>query len=148
MVLTADCLPLLLCDRAGQVVAAVHAGWRGLLHGVVEHTVQQMGVAPADLLVWLGVAIGPSAFEVGSEVRQLFIDHNSATVAAFTPSPRPNHWLADLYALARLRLAHLGITAVFGGGRCTVHDPEQFFSYRRDGAMSGRMAALIWLDGG
>lgn len=143
-VLTADCLPLLLCDRAGARVAAVHAGWRGLAAGVIETALDAMGCAPQDLLCWLGPAIGPDAFEVGSEVRAAFLAGNPETGAAFRPSPT-GRWLADIYTLARLRLQARGVGYVGGGGYCTVHDPERFFSYRRDGK-TGRMASLIWLE--
>jgi hypothetical protein len=153
-VMTADCLPLLLCDEAGTVVAAAHAGWRGLAGGVVEATVEAMNVAPEQLLVWLGPAIGPAAFEVGEEVRQAFMAHDPAATKAFVPrQPLTPHssslteskWLADIYLLARQRLALLGVKRVYGGGLCTYADAERFYSYRRDRA-TGRMASLIWLD--
>jgi YfiH family protein len=142
-VLTADCLPLLLCDRAGTRVAAVHAGWRGLASGVVEAAVARMQAAPEDLLVWLGPAIGPDVFEVGDEVRDAFLSYDPGGGAAFRPSPA-GRWLADIYLVARRRLGLLGVGNVWGGGYCTVTDPDRFFSYRRDGA-TGRMASLIWL---
>jgi YfiH family protein len=143
-VLTADCLPVLFCDRAGTRVAAAHAGWRGLAAGVLERTVDALGAAPADVLAWLGPAIGPQAFLVGEEVRTAFLSQDQATAAAFRPH-REGRWLADLYALARRRLSRHGVDAVYGGGLCTFSDPMQFFSYRRDGT-TGRMASLIWLD--
>ncbi|MDJ0807704.1 MAG: peptidoglycan editing factor PgeF [Gammaproteobacteria bacterium] len=143
-VLTADCLPLLICDRQGERVCAVHAGWRGLAAGVIEAALRRLDRPPADLLVWLGPAIGPRAFEVGDEVRQAFIRQSSAAEAAFEPS-RSGHWLADLYALARQRLTRLGAGFVGGGDYCTVTDRERFYSYRRDG-VTGRMASLIWLQ--
>jgi YfiH family protein len=143
-VLTADCLPLLLCDRAGTRVAAVHAGWRGLVGGVIEACVTRLEVAPADLLVWLGPAIGPAAFEVGPEVRAAFLSADAGAGQAFRPSPS-GRWLADLYRLARRRLDALGVGGVWGGGYCTATDRERFYSYRRDGT-TGRMASLIWLD--
>ncbi len=142
-VLTADCLPLLLCDRAGSRVAAVHAGWRGLLAGVVEATLARLALPGSELLVWLGPAIGPDAFEVGPEVREAFLAVDTAAAAAFRPSPQ-GRWLADIYLLARQRLARCGVTAVYGGDRCTVHEAQRFYSYRRDG-VTGRMASLIWL---
>jgi len=146
-VLTADCLPLLLCDRDGREVAAVHAGWRGLAGGVIEAAVARMAAAPGDLLAWLGPAIGPDAFEVGDEVRAAFVAQNPASADAFRPSPT-GRWLADIYRLARLRLAACGLESVHGGTHCTYSEPERFFSYRRDGA-TGRMASLVWLsDGG
>lgn len=145
VVMTADCLPVLFCDRAGTVVAAAHAGWRGLLAGVLESTLHAMGVAPGELLAWLGPAIGPQAFEVGDEVRAAFVAHDPAAAAAFA-AHTPGKWLADIELLARQRLNQAGVTAIYGGGMCTVSDPERFFSYRRDG-QTGRMAALIWLEG-
>jgi YfiH family protein len=143
-VLTADCLPILMCDRAGTRVAAVHAGWRGLAAGVCEAAVARMQAAPADLLVWLGPAIGPRAFEVGDEVRAAFLGEDPGAAAAFCPSPG-GRWLADLYLLARQRLGALGVGEVWGGDLCTYTDARRFYSYRRDG-VTGRMASLIWLD--
>lgn len=151
-VLTADCLPVLFCDRRGTVVAAAHAGWRGLADGVLEAAVAAMAAEPGEILAWLGPAIGPQAFEVGEEVRQIFMVHDPAAALAFTPSsltPQPvgssPKWLADIYLLARQRLARVGVRQVFGGDFCTHTDAERFYSYRRDGA-TGRMASLIWLD--
>jgi YfiH family protein len=142
-VLTADCLPLLLCDRAGQTVAAVHAGWRGLAAGVVERAVGALGADPEEVLAWLGPAIGPEAFEVGAEVRDLFLTADTGALEAFRPGAE-GRWLADLGVLAGRRLERVGVRAVFGGGLCTYSDPSRFFSYRRDG-VTGRMASLIWL---
>ena len=144
-VLTADCLPVLLCDRAGSVVAAAHAGWRGLAGGVLEATVAAMQVPPEGILAWMGAAIGPQAFEVGDEVREAFVAQHPQAVAAFVSQPTPGKWLADIYHLARIRLAHAGVQAIHGGGRCTFSEADSFFSYRRDG-VTGRMAALIWLE--
>ncbi|MFO7542052.1 MAG: peptidoglycan editing factor PgeF [Thiobacillus sp.] len=143
-VLTADCLPVLFCDRTGSVVAAAHAGWRGLADGVLEATVAAMQVPPGDILAWMGAAIGPQAFEVGDEVRQAFVARHPEAAEAFVPHA-PGKWLADIYRLARIRLAHVGVKAVYGGGRCTFSEADRFFSYRRDGE-TGRMAALIWLE--
>lgn len=143
-VLTADCLPVLLCDRTGSRVAVAHAGWRGLAGGVLEASVEVMGASPDELLAWLGPAIGPGSFEVGDEVREVFVDRDPAAEEAFVPSPA-GRWLADLYELARLRLRACGIDAVYGGGWCTLRDAQRFYSYRRD-AKTGRMATLIWLD--
>jgi YfiH family protein len=142
-VMTADCLPVLLCDKQGSVVAAAHAGWRGLAAGVIEHTVEAMAVAPDALMAWLGPAIGPDAFEVGPEVVSAFVDQHHEARQAFRQTSE-QHWLADIYALARLRLHKIGISAVAGGGFCTYSDPERFYSFRRD-KITGRMAALIWL---
>lgn len=142
-VLTADCLPVLLCDRAGTRVAAVHAGWRGLVDGVVEAAVAAVG--GGDLLAWLGPAIGPAAFEVGGEVRARFLDHDPGAAGAFRGT-EGGRWLADLYLLARCRLASAGVTGIHGGGRCTYREAGAFYSYRRDGT-TGRMASLVWLTG-
>jgi YfiH family protein len=143
-VLTADCLPLLLCDRAGERVAAVHAGWRGLLNGVIEAALDALAVPGGELLCWLGPAIGPEAFEVGEEVRDTFVARDAGAARAFRPSPA-GRWLADLYGLARQRLAARGVGYVGGGNHCTLSDAGRFFSYRRDGA-TGRMASLIWIE--
>lgn len=141
-VLTADCLPLLLCDAAATRVAAVHAGWRGLLHGVIENSVAAMG-ARGEVMAWLGPAIGPASFEVGEEVRDAFIAHDALAATAFI-SIAEGKWLADIYQLARQRLSSCGITQVYGGKFCTYSDPARFYSYRRDG-QTGRIASLIWL---
>lgn len=143
VVMTADCLPVLLCDRDGTVVAAAHAGWRGLRAGVLERTVEAMEVPGTALLAWLGPAIGPSAFEVGAEVRAAFVAHAAEASEAFEPSGE-GKWLADIYRLARQRLRAAGVTAVCGGDLCTVSEPGRFFSYRRDG-ITGRMGSFIWL---
>ena len=146
VVMTADCLPVLFCDRHGTVVAAAHAGWRGLLAGVLERTVDAMKVPPADLLVWLGPAIGPRCFEVGDEVRRAFVTADPGASLAFVPGAA-GKWLCDIYLLARQRLGALGVLSVSGGGACTVSESERYFSYRRDG-VTGRMASLIWLESG
>ncbi len=139
----ADCLPVLLCDREATVVGIAHAGWRGLASGVIERTVEAMGADPARLLAWLGPCIGPDSFEVGDEVRQAFLRHE--TRAAFAFLPRDNgKWLANLPLLARQRLDSCGVRAVYAAGACTFSEPQRFFSYRRD-RVTGRMAALIWL---
>ena len=143
-VMTADCLPALFCDRAGTRVAAAHAGWRGLAAGVLEAAAQSLNVEPQDILVWLGPAIGPKAFEVGGEVREVFIKDLPDAAAAFVPSINEGRYMADIYELARLRLARCGITAVYGGGFCTVTDPR-FFSYRRS-SRTGRFASLVWIE--
>ncbi len=145
-VLTADCLPLLLCDRAGSRVAVAHAGWRGLFAGVIEATVDSLEVRASELMAWLGPAIGPKAFEVGDEVRSRFTDQAEVAQRAFRPSAS-GRWLADIYELACQRLKSRGITAIYGGNLCTLSDPKRFFSYRRDGT-TGRMASLIWLTSG
>lgn len=149
-VLTADCLPVLLCSVAGDVVAAAHAGWRGLLQGVLENTMATMEVPPGELLAWLGPAIGPGAFEVGPEVRSGYLEHGApsqgaAIEACFIPNDaNPGHYFADIYALARLRLqaAGMGSSQIWGGDCCTFTDSARFFSYRRDG-LTGRMASII-----
>lgn len=144
-VLTADCLPVLLCDRAGTVVAAAHAGWRGLAAGVLEETIERMQVKPRELLAWLGPTIGPQAFEVGDEVRSLFVASDPAAKHAFVATDKPGKWLADLFMLARQNLRRAGVGWVFGGGICTFTGHRRFYSYRREGA-TGRFASLIWLD--
>jgi len=146
-VLTADCLPLLFCDRQGTRVAAVHAGWRGLAAGIVESAVQALAVPADDLLVWLGPAIGSAVFEVGAEVRDIFIAHDRAAQQAFHYRPQPSGrdcYLADIYLLARMRLQLLGVEAIYGGQYCTYSDSAAFYSYRRDG-VTGRQASLIWM---
>lgn len=145
-ILTADCLPVILCSDDGTAVGAAHAGWRGLLSGVIEATAEAMAQPGACLMAWLGPAIGPSAFEVGAEVREAFMVEDAASGSAFKPrSEAEGKWLCDIYALARLRLARLGIHRVYGGDLCTYRETEQFFSYRRD-KQTGRMATLIWID--
>jgi YfiH family protein len=144
VVMTADCLPVLLCDRDGTVAAAAHAGWRGLAAGVIGATVARLGISPMELLAWLGPAIGPDAFEVGEEVRAAFLELDTGNAVCFRPSPA-GRWLADLYELARRQLRGLGIWAIYGGGFCTFSEPERFFSYRRE-SRTGRMASLIWLE--
>lgn len=141
-ILTADCLPVLFCDRRGTEVAAAHAGWRGLAGGVLEATIAAMETPAAELLVWLGPAIGPTAFEVDADVRAAFVEADPAHAAAFHATG--DKYLADIYALARRALTEAGVGAIHGGGCCTVSDPERFFSYRRDGTC-GRMASLVWL---
>ena len=144
VVMTADCLPVLFCDRAGSCVAAAHAGWRGLVSGILEATVQAMQRPAGELLAWLGPAIGPHSFEVGGEVREQFIARDAQCERAFVPNER-QRWQADLYQLARRELARIGVTQVSGGGLDCSTDAARFFSYRRDGR-TGRMATLIWLE--
>lgn len=144
VVLTADCLPVLFCNSDGSEVAAAHAGWRGLLNGILEQTVQNMRSNPSDLMVWLGPAIGPHHFEVGEEVRSTFVKQSEDTSVCFKAT-REGHFLADLYAIARLRLNRLGISLISGGEFCTYSDLESFYSYRRDGA-TGRQASLIYIN--
>jgi YfiH family protein len=153
-IMVADCMPILLTDLGGTAVAAAHAGWRGLAHGVIETTVktlcQQIGTAPNQLLVWLGPCIGPHAFEVGDEVRQAFLEENADAKSCFNVSHRPNKYLADLPSLARMRLKNIGVQSIAGNDGsdqwCTVQQASRFFSYRRDG-ITGRFAACIWLTG-
>jgi len=150
-VMVADCLCVLFCDDAGQHVAAAHAGWRGLAAGVLENTVAAMQVPPAAIMAWLGPAIGPTAFEVGDDVRAAFVSRDPAAAACFVPrsSDHPNKFMADIYALARLSLTRVGVTRVYGGEFCTVSDASRFFSYRREGnsgRKTGRMAGIIWIE--
>ena len=143
VVMTADCLPVILCDKAGTRVAAAHAGWRGLSAGVLEATLQSMGTT--DLLAWMGPAIGPKAYEVGEEVRQAFVAQSAEATKAFAPGKAEGKWWCDLYMLARERLDAAGVKDIYGGGFCTFTDKQRFFSFRRDGEC-GRMATLIWLE--
>lgn len=143
-VLTADCLPVLLCGRDGDRVAALHAGWRGLAAGILEAGVAALG--GGSLMAWLGPAIGPQAFAVGEDVRAAFCRNDSGAAYAFVPADQPGAYFADLYTLARRRLRQAGVDAVYGEPCCTYSQPKRFFSFRRDGTC-GRMATLIWLDG-
>ena len=143
-ILSADCLPLLLCDANGSVVAAAHCGWRGLAAGVIEKTVSAMRIAPDMLLAYLGPAIGPKAYEVGADVHEAFLRGDAGAQQAFA-AHAPGKWLADLYLLARQRLNRLGVKIIHGGNFCTYTEANRFFSHRRDGN-TGRMASLIWLE--
>jgi YfiH family protein len=145
-ILTADCLPVILCDRAGTVVGAAHAGWRSLCGGVLENLIAQMAEPAENLMAWLGPAIGPGQFEVGPEVRQAFVSHSPQASNAFaTQGARSGHFMADIYQLAKQRLQQAGVNSIKGGGFCTVSDSNRFYSYRRDG-QTGRMATLIALQ--
>jgi len=140
----ADCLPVLFCDRDGTCVAAAHAGWRGLSAGVLEQTIAALGLPASRLIAWLGPAIGPRAFEVGADVLSAFAQSDPSH-SAFAAAADPGKWLADLFALARERLASAGLNAISGGGLCSFSDPARFFSHRRD-RITGRQAACIWLE--
>lgn len=142
--MAADCMPVLLAHDGGEAVGVAHAGWRGLCVGVIEATIDSMRAPAERLVAWLGPAIGPDAYEVGEEVLAAFVDRDARSAPAFRAT-RPGHWHLDLYAVARQRLAAMGVTRVFGGGFCTASDPDRFFSYRRDKA-SERMAAAIWIQ--
>ncbi|WP_114240459.1 peptidoglycan editing factor PgeF [Dyella sp. C9] len=144
-ILTADCLPVLLCTRDGAAIAAAHAGWRGLQAGVLEAALASLPVPPAQAMAWLGPCIGAPSYEVGEEVREAFLGADAGAAGCFVAT-RPGHWLCDLAALARRRLQAVGIGSVHGGGFDTRTDPR-FYSYRRDGEHSGRFASLIWLEG-
>ena len=147
-ILVADCMPVLFTDRAGTRVAAAHAGWRGLVGGVLEATLDASGLDPAQTLAWIGPAIGPSRFEVRDDVRGAFRSRQPDAVESIDACFRPRSagkWLADLPALARARLDACGVATVVASGACTASDGERFYSYRRDG-ITGRMAALIWID--
>lgn len=141
--MTADCLPVLFTNQAGTEVAAAHAGWRGLCHGVLENTVAQFICPANEIIAWLGPAIGAKKFEVGKEVKEAFVNQSSDLASAFIPYN--NKYLADIYLLARKRLQAAGVTKVYGGDFCTVTDENRFFSYRREGK-TGRMASLIWIN--
>ncbi len=150
-VMTADCLPVFFADKQGKSVAVAHAGWRGLVDGVLENTIACFDVAAEQICAWMGPAIGPCHFEVGSEVREQFLDscanklQRDAVAAAFLPGLQESKWLADIYALATIRLSAAGISDISGGGSCTVCDTLDYFSYRRDGK-TGRMASLIYFN--
>lgn len=146
VILTGDCLPLLLCDTQGTVVGAIHAGWRGIMQGIIENAVDALKQrTQSDIMAWLGPAIGPKVYEVGEDVRGPFIHHDLQAAYAFTALPQSGKWLADIYKLAKLRLRLAGVKDIFGGEFCTYTDPERFYSYRREGE-TGRMATLIWLS--
>ncbi len=145
VILTADCLPVLICNKQGTHIAAIHAGWRGLAHGIIERTIQTLNLPSSDLLVWLGPAIGPSKFEVGADVFTEFTAHSSEAEKAFVSMPN-GKWLANLYLLARQRLLACGVTQISGGDYCTYSQDEMFFSYRRDKGETGRMASVIWIS--
>jgi polyphenol oxidase len=146
VVMTADCLPVLLCDKAAKIVVAVHAGWRGLCDGALEASIDEAckaaQIMPSDLMAWLGPAIGPNVFEVGCDVRAQFMTKDAKSELAF--KPHGDKYLADIYQIATQRLNNTGVTQIYGGDRCTFTEKDQFFSYRRDG-VTGRMATMIWL---
>ncbi|PHS24211.1 MAG: multi-copper polyphenol oxidoreductase [Methylophaga sp.] len=141
-IMTADCLPILLCNQQGTTVAAIHAGWRSLAAGIIEKTLVQFNCPPHEIIAWFGPAIGPTQFEVGTDVYQSFSQHSEHAQQAFVQTDA-THYLADIYLLAKQRLNTQNIHAIFGGDFCTVSEPDQFFSYRRDG-ITGRMASMIW----
>jgi polyphenol oxidase len=146
-ILIADCLPILLTNRSGTIVGAAHAGWRGLAAGVIDNAVEAMGhydARPDELLAYIGPGIGPDAFEVGDDVYAAFVRADAPAREAFKPL-RTGKWHADLFTLARRALERSGVRSIYGGGLCTYSDPERFYSYRRD-KITGRMAALIWID--
>lgn len=145
VITTADCLPLLICNRAGTTVAAIHAGWRGLVNGVIENTINTIDEDPSQLMAWMGPAIGPTVFEVGDDVVNSFLAVNEVDITAFQAKKGETHkWLANIYTLAKLRLNALGVNQVYGGDHCTFSDVKNFYSYRRDHGITGRMATLIW----
>jgi len=144
VVLTADCMPVFLADRAGSRVAVAHAGWRGLSAGVLESAIAALGAGPSDVVAWMGPAIGPRAFEVGAEVKEAFESSDAGAGEAFLQH-KPGKFMADLYALARRRFARAGVAQVHGGGYCTFEEADRFFSYRRV-QRSGRMGAFIWIE--
>ncbi len=141
-IMTADCLPVLFCHKDGQQVAAAHAGWRGLCNGIIENTLATFSCPMSEILVWLGPAIGPKAFEVGAEVRDAFLQHQPEAEHCFIK--HHDKYLADLAGLAALRLQRARVSAISYSSRCTYSEPETFFSYRRDG-QTGRQASLIWI---
>ncbi len=143
VVMTADCLPVLFCDEQGTAVAAAHAGWRGLAAGVLEQTLKCFD-DPSKVMAWMGPAIGPEHFEVGDEVREIFVQQHSQAESAFVES-RPGHWMTDIFQLAQQRLSAAGVSHIYGGGICTYADADHFYSFRRE-SVTGRMASLIWLS--
>lgn len=143
-ILTADCLPVVFANQDGTEIGAAHAGWRGLAAGVLENTVAAMRSQPEKIVAWLGPAASPQAYEIGAEVFDTFVSQDANAASAFVAT-RPGHWRVDLYALARQRLAKLGITRVYGGDLCTLSDPQRFYSHRRD-ARTGRMATVVWMQ--
>jgi len=143
-VMTADCLPVLMTDKEGSCVAAIHAGWRGLCDGIIEVTIEKLPAVPEDLLVWLGPAIGPDVYEIGEEVYDAFTKNDNEAKRSFT-STSEQHWLFNIYHLAKLRLNRVGVDHIYGGEHCTVTEKEDFFSYRRDD-VTGRMASMIWIE--
>jgi YfiH family protein len=142
---TADCLPVLITNRSGTTVAAIHAGWRGLANNIIPSTIQTLNLSGSDMLAWLGPAISQPCYEVGDEVREQFLAADPENANAFIPSVNMR-WLMNLYAIARLQLIKLGVTAIYGGDYCTYSDESRFFSYRRDGKILGSMATLIWIS--
>lgn len=144
-VVTADCLPILICNQEGTEVAAIHAGWRGLAAGIIEQTLTHLKSPPDRLLVWLGPAIGPEKFEVGDDVYIAFTTSHPSSATGFKALEK-TQWLANLYTLAKIRLAEHGVLKIYGGEFCTYSQEELFFSYRRDQGQRGRMASLIWID--
>ena len=147
VVMTADCLPVLLCDQAGTKVSAVHAGWRGLAAGILQKAALNFE-DPSQVMAWLGPAISQVHFEVGNDVYQAFVEQNTKNHSAFEPSETVDKWMADIYQLARIQLNGAGVDKLYGGQYCTYTDEKLFYSYRRDGAASGRMASMVWLDAG
>lgn len=143
-IMTADCLPVLICNQQGTEIAAIHAGWRGLQAGIISNTVKQLASDPAELLLWFGPAIGPKHFEVGPEVYDAFVSNNQQFTAGFTP--HNDRWLANIFKLAAIECNALGIQHISGGDYCTYSDATQFFSYRRDGEIAGRLVSLIWFS--
>lgn len=143
-ILTADCLPVLLCDKDAKCVAAIHAGWRGLAAGIIENTVAALNIPAANIMAWLGPAISAENYEVGEEVREQFVAHDKDATSAFTPN-KNQKWQMDIYALAKQRLTQCNVTQIYGGNFCTYQQKDLFYSHRRD-KISGRMASLIWLQ--
>jgi YfiH family protein len=143
-VLTADCLPVLITNKSGTEVAAIHAGWRGLYGGIIAKTIQSLKSHQHELLIWLGPAIGPKCYELSDAIREQFLAANPQHNNAFIQN-RPGHWLADLYQIARNQLQQLGINQIFGANHCTYSENTLFYSYRREKEKSGRIASLIWI---
>lgn len=143
-VLTADCLPILLCNSEGNEVGAIHAGWKGLLAGVIDSTLEALNTPNEQLMVWLGPAIGPDAFEVDAEIRDAYMKRNLNNQSAF--KEKEGHWHGDIYQLAKINLLQLGVHQVYGGNFCTYTDEQRFYSFRRSKGVTGRMASIIWIE--
>ncbi|MDR1012406.1 MAG: peptidoglycan editing factor PgeF [Coxiellaceae bacterium] len=144
VIMTADCVPILICDIQGKIVAAIHAGWRGIVEGIITNTIKNMNINPSQLIAWLGPAIGPRAFKVTQEIYDIFTAQIPNNRLAFAKCE--NGYLVNIYSLATNQLKHDGVTKIYGGEYCTFTQKNLFYSYRRDGEKSGRMASLIWLN--
>lgn len=144
VILAADCLPILICNHQGTEIAAIHAGWRGLLTGIIEGTIKALSSPPKQLLAWLGPAIGPTVFELNTTIRVDFLNNNPQNSDCFQQR-NGNRWFANIYQLAGNSLKQCGVQTIYGGERCTYTEKDYFYSHRRDNGKTGRMASLIWI---